>query len=162
MPHCTDAPLRGAIVAMTRDNVIGINGRIPWHYSTDLKRFRRRTIGKNVVMGRLTWESIGRRPLPGRRNIVVGKHPADGVEWYPDIRQVLALCARQDTWIIGGGQVYRAALDWVTLLDVTYVPDRIPTDQAVLFPAIDPALWRRGSATRCDQSGLESVIFLRR
>ncbi len=162
MPFCADAPLRGAIVAMTRENVIGLNGRIPWHYSTDLKRFRQRTLGKNIVMGRLTWESIGSRSLPGRRNIVISKHPVSGAEYYPDIEQALDLCAEQDTWIIGGGQVYRAAFDWITLLDVTYVPDRIPTDQAILFPGIDPATWRRENAASCRQHSLENVIFLRR
>lgn len=147
---------------MTRDNVIGLNGHIPWHYSTDLKRFRQNTLGKTIVMGRLTWESIGSRPLPGRRNIVISKHSVNGAECYADIGEALDLCSDHDTWIIGGGQIYRAAFDWVTLLDVTFVPDKVQSARAIIFPEIDAATWRRSSMTQCPQSNLETVVFLRR
>ena len=78
-------PLRGAIVAMTRDNVIGLDGGLPWHYSENLKRFKRRTMGYAVVLGRVTWESIGRKALPGRRNIVISRSAVPGVECYHGI-----------------------------------------------------------------------------
>ena len=151
-------PLRGAIVAMTRDNVIGLDNGIPWHYPEDLRRFKRRTTGCTVVMGRKTWESIGARPLVNRRNIVISsKRPGD-IEWYPDPESALARCDG-DTWIIGGGQIYRATLEWIEMLDITRVPDRIESDRAVRFPDIDEGVWHLESRERLDDPRLENRIY---
>ena len=116
-------PLRGAIVAMTRDRVIGANGRLPWHYREDMLRFKRRTMGSAVLMGRVTWDSLNRKPLPGRRNIVLSRAGLDGVENYNSIEAAIAACDGADFWVIGGEQIYRAALPHLNLLDVTTVPD---------------------------------------
>jgi dihydrofolate reductase len=156
------APVRGAIVAMTRDNIIGLDGNIPWHYSGDLKRFKQRTMDSNIVMGRLTWESIGSKPLPGRRNVVISRNPVENTESYTDLQAALRNCEESDTWIIGGGQVYLAALDWTTLLDVTYVPDSIDHPDAVRFPAIDPETWKQSETCELEDSSLLNVIYLRR
>ena len=100
-----EAPVRGAIVAMNRDNIIGLDGKIPWHHSGDLKRFKRRTMGAAIIMGRLTWESIGSKPLPGRRNVVISRNPVENAECYTDICTATRACEGGDTWIIGGGQI---------------------------------------------------------
>ena len=147
---------------MTKDNVIGLNGSIPWHYSSDLKRFKQRTMGANIVMGRLTWKSIGCGPLPGRRNIVISRSPVDGVECYTDINMALSQCHNKDTWIIGGRQIYLATFDWITLLDVTYVPDRVESEFAVRFPEIKKSNWRISARTRLENPNLKNIIYHRK
>ena len=135
-------PLRGAIVAMTRDRVIGVDGGMPWHYSEDLKRFKRRTMGCAVIMGRVTWDAIGRKELPGRRNIVISRSVVAGVEHYDGIEQAMEACREQDLWVIGGEQIYRVAMGYLNLLDITWVPDVIERDDVARFPEIDGACWR--------------------
>ena len=122
-------PLRGAIVVMTEDespsgrHIIGVDGGLPWHYSADLKRFKKRTMGSVIIMGRVTWCSIGRKALPGRRNIVISRSKVADAEHYAGVEQALAAYPERRIWIIGGGQIYRAAMPYLNLLDVTFVPD---------------------------------------
>lgn len=135
-------PLRGAIVAMTRDRVIGVDGKLPWHYPEDLRRFKQRTMGCAVIMGRVTWDSLGRKPLPGRRNIVISRTGVDGVECYNGVAAALDACGEEDAWVIGGAQIYQAAMAYIDLLDVTFVPDVVDGDDLVRFPEIDWGRWR--------------------
>lgn len=149
---------RGMIVAVSPEGVIGLNGAIPWHYRGDMVRFKRITLGSTVVMGRLTWESLPRKPLPGRRNIVVTSRPldagaqsshashanvADDVQTFGDVESALAQ-ATTPVWVIGGARVYADAMAYCDLLDVTYVPDHVVHPDAIRFPRIDPAVWRAG------------------
>ena len=154
------APLRGAIVAMTRQRVIGVDGGLPWHYSEDLKRFKQRTMGYVVIMGRVTWDSIGRKALPGRRNIVISRSDVSQVEHYHDIKSALDACNDQNLWVIGGAQIYHAAMPYLNLLDVTWVPDVIEREDAVRFPQIDPSCWSAIEETTLpgDES-LTNVIY---
>ena len=155
--------LRGAFVAMNDDNVIGVDGGLPWHYSADLKRFKRQTMGSTIIMGRITWESIGSKALPGRRNIVISRNPVDGCEGYNSIDLALSQCADDDVWIIGGGQVYQAAMDKLNLLDVTYVPDKVAAEGSIKFPQIDPRMWKQASSTRLeDDPRLVNRVYIRR
>lgn len=157
------APLRGAIVAMNRDRVIGLDGRLPWHYSADLRRFKRRTMGCAIVMGRKTWESIGSTALPGRRNIVISRQGVSGVECHGSIGEGLDACGDADAWIIGGGQIYEAAIPFLNLLDVTWVPDRVDTPGAVRFPPIDLRLWSMSTEEPLDgDPELLNTVYLRR
>lgn len=143
-------PLRGAIVAMTPDNslcwkhVIGIDGGLPWHYSGDLKRFKKRTMGCVVIMGRVTWDSIGCKKLPGRRNIVISRAQVPGVEHYDNVEQAINAYPKRRVWIIGGGQIYRAAMPYLNLLDITYVPEFITHRNVVRFPDFDKSCWTGG------------------
>lgn len=132
--------MRGAIVAIGADDVIGIGGSLPWHYSEDLKRFKRVTLGAAIVMGRKTWESIGRKPLPGRRNIVISRGEVPGVEHYHEIDAALR-AAGEPCWIIGGAEIYALTLPYCDTLDITRVPDRVDDPAAVRFPPIEPAEW---------------------
>ncbi len=155
------APIRGAIVAMTRDNVIGLDGNIPWHYPEDLKRFKRRTLNSTIIMGRLTWESIGSKPLPSRRNIVISRNPVSSVEHYNDIDLAINASEGEDIWIIGGGQIYTAVFSWLTLLDITYVPDIIDSPDAVKFPEIDLNQWQEKETTLLKGTELSNIIYRR-
>ena len=86
------------VVAVSKNGVIGRDGGLPWHISSDLKRFKEITMGKPVIMGRKTWESLPRRPLPGRRNIVITRQPgyvAEGADVVQSIGESLALCAQE-------------------------------------------------------------------
>ena len=155
-------PLRGAIAAMTRDHVIGLDGKIPWHYSEDLQRFKQRTLHSAVLMGRRTWESIHCRALPQRRNIVISRNSVDNVEHYDSIEKALDACAKWDAWIIGGGQIYREGLRWTTLLDITYVPDIVQSKEAIRFPSIDSSEWEVMETVFLANTDLQNVIYRRR
>ncbi|EAY4638048.1 type 3 dihydrofolate reductase [Salmonella enterica] len=124
------------IVATAQNRVIGKGNAMPWHLPADLRHFKNITLGKPVVMGRRTFESIG-RPLPGRRNLVISRNPewqADGVEVAASLDDALALVSGVDeVMILGGGQLYAEALPradrlYLTLIDLTvegdtYFPD---------------------------------------
>ena len=132
-------------VAVARNGVIGNEGEMPWRLSTDLKRFKAITMGKPVVMGRKTWESIG-KPLPGRRNIVVTRdrdYRADGADVAPSLTAALEMARSDPTGqvaVIGGGEIYRQAIEMADTLHVTHVEAEIAGDTR--FPVIDPAIWK--------------------
>ena len=155
-------PLRAAIAAMNYDNVIGLDGDIPWHYSEDLKRFKQRTLDSTIIMGRLTWESIGSKPLPRRRNVVISRNAVENVEHYNDIDTAVDRCKEDDIWFIGGGQIYQAVMPILNLLDITYVPDKIEPANAVVFPQIDSKVWDATSEQKLENSELVNIIYQRR
>lgn len=132
------------IVAVSQDGVIGLNGAIPWHYKGDLQRFKRLTMGAVIVMGRATWDSLPKKPLPGRRNVVITSRPIEGVESYPSIDAALCAIGATDVWFIGGARIYEEAMKHVDVIDVTYVPDRIDDPAAVKMPPIDESSFQPG------------------
>ena len=133
----------GLIWAQTPDGVIGAGNAIPWRLPEDVAHFKATTLGHPVVMGRKTWESLPPRfrPLAGRRNIVVSRDPqwaAEGAERAGSIAEALEQAAPSSTaWVIGGGDIYRAALAHATMLSVTEVD--APVDGDVYAPAVDPS-----------------------
>ncbi|GJL81439.1 MAG: dihydrofolate reductase [marine bacterium B5-7] len=131
----------GAIVAVGADNIIGVGGSLPWHYSEDLKRFKRITMGSSIIMGRKTFDSINRRQLPGRRSLVISRQTIDEVEHFTTIEDALR-AAGEPAWVIGGAQIYALAMPYLDVIDMTIVPDRIDAPNAVRFPAIDEKEWR--------------------
>ena len=94
-------------------------------------------------MGRLTWESIGRKKLPERRNIVITGTQLPYVETFPTIDEALLRC-EDPIWFIGGAKLYESALSYCDLVDITHVPDQILSDRAVYFPELSLAEWRPG------------------
>ena len=99
------------IAALNGDRVIGVHGKLPWHVSEDLKRFKRLTMGHTVLMGRKTYESMG-KPLAQRRNVVLTSREIPGVETYPTIGDALrALQDQERVFVIGGGELYTQFLD---------------------------------------------------
>jgi dihydrofolate reductase len=137
---------KGIIAAVSTEGIIGRDGRIPWHYSADFKRFKQVTMGATVVMGRLTWESLPKKPLPGRRNVVVTSRSIEGVECYPNVAAALASCEEkgEDVWFIGGARIYAEAMAYADVIDLTFVPDRVDAAGAVYFPDIDETVWEAG------------------
>lgn len=140
---------RITLVAAVADNgVIGADGGMPWRLRSDLRRFKALTLGKPVLMGRKTYQSIG-RPLPGRANIVVGHKFAEAageVGWAASIDAGLELAAAHaigaaapEIMVIGGGAIYRAAWAFADRLCITHVHARPQGD--TFFPAIDPGQW---------------------
>jgi len=132
------------VVAVSKNGVIGREGGLPWHISSDLKRFKEITMGKPVVMGRKTWDSLPRKPLPGRRNIVITRQPgfsAEGAEVVASPEEALALCAdAPEVAVIGGGEVYRLFWPHVDRLYLTEVD--LAVDGDTHFPPLSPVEWR--------------------
>ncbi len=140
------------IVARAENRVIGRAGGLPWRLPADLKHFKAATMGKPVVMGRRTWQSIG-RPLPGREIVVVTRDPAfraEGVRQAPDLDAALALAGRlaaergaDEVMIAGGAEIYALALPRADRIYLTEVHVAVEGD--ALFPALDPADWRESA-----------------
>jgi dihydrofolate reductase len=155
----------GILVAVSPEGVIGLDGKIPWRHPGDLRRFKRLTVGTTVVMGRLTWESLPKKPLPDRRNVVLTGRPLEappGVDAFPDLPSALASCDG-DVWVIGGARAYEEAMMHADFLDVTYVPDQVTDARAVKFPVIDPLVFEAGELVpHEDEEGLARCVFTRR
>lgn len=133
------------VVAIAENGVIGRDGDLPWRLSTDMKRFKATTMSKPVVMGRKTWESFPKRPLPGRHNIVITRdraYVAEGADVVSSLDEAMQF-ARADgaaeVAVIGGGQIYGQALPDADRLDVTHVLAKVDGDTR--FPPIDPQTW---------------------
>lgn len=131
------------IVAAAQNDVIGSHNQLPWRLPDDLKRFKALSIGKPVVMGRKTYDSIG-KPLPGRTNIVVSRQPGlhiDGCIVVPTLDAAIAASqSTQEIVIIGGAEIFRQALPYTTTIHLTRVHASVAGD--VHFPPLDPAQWR--------------------
>jgi dihydrofolate reductase len=126
------------ILARAQNGIIGKNGAIPWHIGDDLKRFKALTLGKTIVMGRKTWDSLPRKPLPGRRNIVVTRDAG----WRADGADAMALDAaltQPDIFVIGGGEIYRAALARADRIELTEIHKSFDGDARFDF---DTKEWR--------------------
>jgi len=131
------------IVAMSSNGVIGREGELPWHLSADLKHFKTITMGKPIVMGRITHESIG-RPLPGRENIILSRDPAyqaKGCTVFNDLDDIFQRCSEFDEiMIVGGSDLYARALPLAGKLFITEVHTEIEGDTC--FPEFDRAQWQ--------------------
>lgn len=122
-----------AIAACDPDRVIGRDGKLPWHLPEDLKLFKKITLGHPIVMGRRTWDSLPRRPLPGRDNIVFSHHLQEsGAIVLHDANRLGAIIGERDAYLIGGAALYTALLPFCQSLILTHVHERYPGD--VFFP----------------------------
>ena len=131
------------IVAVASDGAIGRANDLLWHLPADLKRFKELTTGHTILMGRKTFESLPRGPLPNRRNIIISRSlPAQPVaEVYPTIQQALEACASdEEVFIIGGGEIYRQLLPNTEQIYLTRVQASFP-DAEVFFPELDSTEW---------------------
>ena len=131
------------IVAVSDDWGIGKNNELLWNISEDLKRFKRLTTGNTVIMGKKTWESLPKRPLPGRTNIVLTDDPKEIIEGSVtaySIEDALSKCEKEkEIFVIGGGSVYRQFMAVADRLYITHVHKKAPAD--VYFPEIDLNIW---------------------
>lgn len=131
------------IVAVAKNNAIGKNNNLLWHIKEDLVYFKKTTLGATVVMGRKTFESIG-KPLPGRRNVVVSKtmNEIEGIEIFRSIDQALGSCSsNEEVFIVGGGEIYKQSISLVQRIFLTIVDVNIP-DADTFFPELDMSQWR--------------------
>jgi len=135
------------VVGVAQNGVIGFEGAMPWRLSTDLKRFKSITMGKPMIMGRKTYESIG-RPLPGRLNVVVSRsgYAAQGIEIAGSLNQAVAKSKKwaleheaEEICVIGGGDMYRQSLSFADRLCITHV--LAEPDGDTKFPEIDEEHW---------------------
>lgn len=151
------------IVAVAKNHAIGKDNKLLWHLSEDLKYFKRTTSGHTVIMGYNTFLSVGGRPFPNRRNIVVNNAlpdgVRDGVECFSSLDS--ALCAaqqgREEVFVIGGGMMYRTSMPKADKLYITEV-DKVVEDADTFFPEIDPKIWKETSRTpfqKDEKSGLD-------
>lgn len=128
------------VAAVSRNGIIGTEGRLPWHLPGDLKRFKALTMGHVLVMGRRTWESIG-RPLPGRRSIVITRSSISGIETAKSLDEALAAASgAEEVFLIGGAGVYREGVLRADRLHLTRVQADVEGD--VRFPDVDMTGWR--------------------
>ena len=153
--------MKGILVAVSPEGIIGKDNSIPWHSSADLKRFKRLTLGKTVIMGRRTWESLPVKPLPDRRNIVITRTSLDDVECFSSIDDALATC-EGDVWFIGGAGIYQEALGKADIIDMTLVPDNVSGEGCVGFPKIGDE-WDAGPVEELETDGnLKHQTYTRR
>lgn len=159
-------PRVSLIAAVAANGVIGRDGRMPWHLPEDLKRFKALTMGHAIVMGRKTFDSIGRL-LPGRRTIIVTRQHGfrmDGAEIVHSLADALALVRDDDeVFVIGGGEIYVQALPLASRLHLTEIDATAEGD--VHFPVIDRSQWREVSREHhrtSDGTAFDFVVYDRR
>jgi len=130
------------IAAMATNRAIGLNGEMPWHLPGELQHFKKTTMGKAIVMGRKTWQSIG-RPLPGRQNIILSRDAhflAPGCDVVSSLDEALKKAKGDDVMIIGGGVIYEQAMPLANRMILTLIEAEFEAD--TWFPAWDPAEWK--------------------
>lgn len=130
------------VVAASDNQVIGIENKLPWHLPADLKFFKNLTIGHAIIMGRKTFESIG-KALPNRRNLVITRDryfAAEGCELFHSLEEAIDACVEGETFIIGGDSIYKQALSLCNKIYLTRVHTHIENGQA-FFPELNATVW---------------------
>lgn len=138
------------IAAIDRAGGIGRGGDLLFHIPADLRRFKSLTLGHPIIMGRKTFESFPKGPLPGRRNIVITRNPdynRGGIETADSLDGAIRMCDNTDElFIIGGGEIYRQAINKADCLQLTVI-DATDTDADTMFPAISPLEWHEAETS---------------
>ncbi len=149
------------IVAIAEDNGIGYKNDLLWHLPEDLKRFKKLTLGKTVVMGKKTWESLPKRPLQGRKNVIITDDRNDIFENCIaafSIEDAINKCQGDDeVFIIGGGSIYRQFMTYADRLYITHIHRKAPAD--IYFPEIDPGIWEPVEKEENPESMVNSVPY---
>lgn len=154
------------IAGVAENGVIGAKGTIPWRIPSDMAFFKRTTMGKPIIMGRRQYESVG-RPLPGRTNLVVSRRPGyqpEGVIVINDLeaalehgRTIAAADGAGEAMVIGGGEIYAAAMPVADRLYISHIALAPPGD--VVFPEIDPAVWQVVAEPTLEPSPKDDAVF---
>ncbi|MBA4739515.1 MAG: dihydrofolate reductase [Burkholderiales bacterium] len=146
------------IVAQAKNRAIGINGTLPWHLSADLKRFKQLTSGHTIIMGRKTWDSIG-KPLPNRHNIVITRVHGlilEGAQTVTSLEAAIDVASNEsEKFIIGGAEIYNLAMPIVDTIEMTLIHEDIQGD--TYFPPVDSNTWRESNRSehQDNKSGLD-------
>jgi dihydrofolate reductase len=160
------SPRIAFVVAVARNGVIGRQGQLPWRIASDLKRFKAITLGKPVIMGRKTWESLPKRPLPGRINIVITRdrgYQAEGAVVAANVAEALARARQtesEEICVIGGSEIFRQMLPMADRLYLTEVD--LSPEGDVVFPSFDEKMWHETSReTHVRAQGDDAGFILR-
>lgn len=162
----TDIPL-AIVVAVAKNGVIGRDNDLPWRIPSDLKNFKAVTLGKPIIMGRKTWDSLPRKPLPGRANLVVSRSltALDGAQVLADAdeavnaaRGIAAQDGASEVCLIGGAALYEALLPHTTRIYITEVD--LEPDGDAYFPMLNPVEWREVSAQAFDPAVGDDARFV--
>jgi dihydrofolate reductase len=142
------------IVAKSENNVIGLDNKLPWHLKDDLQNFKKLTMGHHILMGRKTFESIG-KPLPGRLSLVISSEPkanTENVFWFNSIFRAIKQAERSgetELFIIGGERIYKYALSLVDRIYLTEIHETVKGD--VYFPTLSLKNWKKVSETQFEK-----------
>jgi len=131
------------IAAMGKNRAIGLDGRMPWHLPAELQHFKKATMGRGIVMGRKTWQAIG-RPLPGRQNIVISRNSgfvAAGADVAGSLTGAIEISQADEVMVIGGGQLYTLALPFAQRMILTLIDIEPQAD--TWFPSWDDKQWKQ-------------------
>ncbi|MDB5219461.1 MAG: Dihydrofolate reductase [Myxococcaceae bacterium] len=163
MTAATERTPLAMVVAIGDDGAIGKDGKVPWRIPEDLKHFKNVTMGHAIVMGRKTWDEVG-KPLPGRRNIVVSRQPGlalEGAEVFTTLDDAVAAARTTDPepHIIGGSTIYAAAMPLATRIYLTEVHRVVDAD--TFFPPFDRSAWREVERRPAETEGVEFVTLER-
>lgn len=149
------------LVAVTTDLAIGKNGDQLYYISADLRRFREFTTGHTIVMGRKTFDALPKGALPHRRNIVVSRQPGltlPGADVASSLDEAIRIAGDDDIFIIGGAQIYNAAMPFADCIELTEIEATRP-DADTFFPAIDPDRWQTVSLTDAETDPRSGVGY---
>ncbi len=150
------------IVAKSLNHAIGLNNKLPWHLKGDLQNFKKLTTGHHMIMGRKTFESLG-KPLPGRMHLVVSNEPREATEnvlWFNSLLRAMKHAERQgesEVFIIGGAQIYKAAMTLIDRLYLTEVHAEVQGD--TFFPSLSLKNWNVISETRFEKDAENDYAF---
>ena len=143
------------IVAAGKDGAIGMKGDLIWRISADLRRFKSLTTGHPVIMGRKTWDSLPKKPLPGRRNIVVTRNPgfcAEGCEAVGSPGEALALTEGEEPFVIGGAEIYKSFFPYVSRIYLTEIDAACQdADARMVLPGDMPG-WKEAEASEIEET----------
>lgn len=154
----------GIIAAVSSNGVIGVNGKIPWEYPEDLKYFRITTLNSTIVMGRHTFDSIG-KPLPKRNNVVITSSKSDipGVTIFKSISEFMDHRPDGPVWFVGGAKIYEEAMEYADQIHLTLIPTLVSDPNSVKFPWINPMKFKKYKVTPFEfNSELNLCIYKRR
>jgi dihydrofolate reductase len=130
------------IAAVSENMVIGKDNKIPWHYPEDLKHFKEMTLDSVVIMGKKTFESIG-KPLPRRKNIVITSNPINEIECYSSLEDALNFYQFNQIWLIGGRSIYEQGMEYANEIHLTRIPIYIEGDDVIKFPNINESFSKK-------------------
>ena len=147
------------VAAIGANRAIGVDGGMPWHLPEDLRHFKEVTMGGVMIMGRRTWDSIG-RALPGRRTVVITSDrswSAPGAEVAHSLAEALLVAGDSEVFVVGGGEIYAQTIELASRLEITHV--EVSSEAEVFFPEIDPEAW--GEVRRDEREGFTFVTYAR-
>ncbi len=156
------------IACVSSNGVIGKDGNLPFHYSEDLKHFKKMTLNSTIIMGRKTFKSIDCKPLPKRRNIVISHSIVGipGIETYSDLEYAISDSLDEfmtnDIWLIGGNSIYYEGMKYANEILLTITPDMIQGDNLTFFPWINPKLFKIDDVQQINDESLLKIYKYKR